>query len=60
MNKISYKKVPETLTRQWKGFNDCLKQISDAVPVEQLILFGSFSRGEATDESDVDLCVVST
>ena len=38
---------------------DCLRQITQTLPVEQLLLFGSSSRGEATEDSDVDLCVIT-
>ena len=30
------------------------------VPVEKLIVFGSYARGKARKESDVDVCVVSS
>jgi predicted nucleotidyltransferase len=34
-------------------------QIGEAVQASQVILFGSYARGEATERSDVDLMVVA-
>jgi predicted nucleotidyltransferase len=34
-------------------------QLGDAAQASQVILFGSYARGEATDRSDVDLMVVA-
>lgn len=34
-------------------------QLADAAHASQVILFGSYARGEATDRSDVDLMVVA-
>ena len=34
-------------------------QLADAAQASQVILFGSYARGEATDRSDVDLLVVA-
>jgi len=59
MKPITRLNIPEAVTRQWQGAEDCLRQIASVMPTEQMFLFGSYSRGEANDESDVDLCVVS-
>ena len=32
----------------------------EGTPVEKLILFGSYARGEANKESDIDLCIISS
>lgn len=32
----------------------------EGTPVEKLILFGSYARGEASKESDIDLCIISS
>lgn len=34
-------------------------QIGEAAQAEQVILFGSYARGQATEHSDVDLLVVA-
>ncbi len=36
----------------------CANAIRQRLPVQQLWLFGSVARGEATEDSDVDLLVV--
>jgi predicted nucleotidyltransferase len=59
MKTISYNRIPERLSSRWRGLEECIRQIVLSLPVEQLVLFGSYGRGEGTDESDVDLCVVS-
>ncbi|MDE7414324.1 MAG: nucleotidyltransferase domain-containing protein [Muribaculaceae bacterium] len=40
-----------------KSLISCLKDYFDTQPVEKAWLFGSFSRGEQTEESDVDIIV---
>ena len=35
------------------------KRIGNAVDAEEVILFGSYARGEATENSDVDFLVVA-
>jgi predicted nucleotidyltransferase len=37
----------------------CLDAFAQALPIEQVILFGSHARGQARADSDVDLCVVT-
>ena len=32
----------------------------EGTPVEKLILFGSYARGKAGKESDIDLCIISS
>lgn len=59
MKTISYNRIPEGLSRRWRGVEECIRQIATSLPVEQMVLFGSYGRGEETEESDVDLCVVS-
>lgn len=45
---------PEHLVQR---FAEVLQQ--EGIPVEQLILFGSFAKGQPRSWSDVDVCVVS-
>ncbi|MBI2079532.1 nucleotidyltransferase domain-containing protein [Candidatus Micrarchaeota archaeon] len=35
------------------------KSVSSVLPIEEMILFGSFARGDYKKDSDVDLIVVS-
>lgn len=32
----------------------------EGMPVEKMILFGSYARGRANKESDIDLCIISS
>ncbi len=36
------------------------RRLFEALSIEQIILFGSVARGEADEESDIDLLVVTT
>lgn len=40
-----------------KRFIDCLQQ--QGISVEQAFLYGSYARGDAHDDSDIDIVVVS-
>lgn len=46
--------APEVLIRKYKKL---LKQ--EGIPLEKIILFGSYAKGRAKPWSDLDLCVVS-
>ncbi len=37
---------------------DYARRIADAFPVEKVVLFGSYAKGSASEDSDVDLLVV--
>jgi predicted nucleotidyltransferase len=37
-----------------------VKRIADAAQPEQILIFGSHARGEARDDSDLDLLVIET
>jgi hypothetical protein len=52
--------LPPSLVPQRETLRRCLVAMDAALPIEQVILFGSHARGEAGPESDVDLCLVST
>ena len=41
------------------GFEQIVQRISDRFDLQKIILFGSYARGEATEQSDVDLLVVA-
>ena len=42
-----------------KPLNQFLEEVSKAVKVDQMIVFGSYAEGTATQESDIDVLVVS-
>jgi hypothetical protein len=37
----------------------CIDAMCGAMPVRQVLLFGSHARGQARKDSDVDLCIVA-
>jgi len=39
--------------------NEMVRKIAERFDPERIILFGSYARGEATEDSDLDLLVVS-
>jgi uncharacterized protein len=41
-----------------KKFKNCLEE--DNFPVEKILLFGSFATGNYSEDSDIDLCIVSS
>ena len=47
--------VEPTLEREIHGFAEAIRR---RMPARQIWLFGSVARGEATEDSDVDLLVV--
>ena len=36
-----------------------VESICSVIPVEKIILFGSYARGEATESSDIDLYIIT-
>ena len=51
--------VPAGLRDAAAAVQQCLKAFANVVPVRRVILFGSYARGEAGRDSDVDLCIVT-
>ena len=51
--------IPQALRRPNSGLADCLQAFGQARPVERVVLFGSYARGEQRPDSDVDLCIVA-
>ena len=49
---LSTNKVDEII----EGF---IRQLADEIPVEEVILFGSYARGNAKEYSDIDLAIIS-
>lgn len=43
-----------------KNINEAIKAYADNVrlvmPVDKVVLFGSYAKGTATDQSDIDIC----
>ena len=38
---------------------DIVKIIKEKKSIEKIILFGSYAKGNETNESDIDLCIIS-
>jgi len=43
-----------------KELNNIVQTLSKTNTVSRIYLFGSYSRGEETEDSDIDLCVLTT
>jgi predicted nucleotidyltransferase len=51
--------LPEGLKPKREVLQRCLEAFGKALPVHKVLLFGSYARGDHTQDSDVDLCVVA-
>ncbi len=51
--------LPNALKSQAESLALCLRAFDRVKPVCRVLLFGSFARGAAGRDSDVDLCVVA-
>jgi len=57
--KLLLDNLPASLHSQRETLARCLEAMDAALPLRQVILFGSHARGEARPDSDVDLCLVA-
>ena len=57
--KLLLENLPPSLAPQRETLARCLEAMNRAMPLRQVILFGSHARGEAQPDSDVDLCLVA-
>jgi predicted nucleotidyltransferase len=51
--------LPSALETQREPLAKCIEAFNRARNVRAVYLFGSFARGEAHSDSDVDLCIVA-
>ena len=51
--------LPSDLQGQRQTLARCLTAMDGALPMKAVYLFGSYARGEARRDSDVDLCIVT-
>jgi predicted nucleotidyltransferase len=42
-----------------QAMNDYVADVKNAMPIDKVFLFGSYAKGTATENSDVDLCFFS-
>lgn len=57
--KLLLENLPPSLRDQRETLTRCLEAMDAALPIQQVLLFGSHARGEARPDSDVDLCLVA-
>ena len=57
--KLHLENLPASLAPQRETLARCLEAMDAALPLRQVILFGSHARGDARPDSDVDLCLVA-
>ncbi|MDY7034408.1 MAG: nucleotidyltransferase domain-containing protein [Thermodesulfobacteriota bacterium] len=46
----------DTLDKIIRGF---ISRLSSEIPVEEVVLFGSYAHGNAKEHSDIDLAIIS-
>jgi predicted nucleotidyltransferase len=57
--RILEKRLPDLPIQEREALRRCFIAMGNALPIKQIILFGSRARGNSNADSDVDLCVVS-
>jgi len=57
--KLRLDNLPPGLQSQRQTLADCLEAMNRVMPLQAVYLFGSYARGEARADSDVDLCIVA-
>ena len=51
--------LPPALQNQRRTLAQCLEAMDRVMPLQAVYLFGSYARGDARPDSDVDLCIVA-
>jgi len=51
------KNLPKIIQKKISAYLDLLHQ--DKMPIQKVVLFGSWAKGTARKDSDIDLCIVS-
>lgn len=51
------KRIPKKVKKEIERYLNILKE--DSLPINKVILFGSFARGSQHKWSDIDLCIIS-
>jgi predicted nucleotidyltransferase len=57
--RILEENVPADLANHKAAIIACLHAFNSVAPIHEVRLFGSFARGGARPDSDVDLCIVA-
>ena len=54
---MATKTVPQKIKIAVKNYTEELKK--DGLPIEKVILYGSYAKGKAKKWSDIDICIIS-
>jgi len=57
--KYHWENLPPSLQAQREVLYQVIEAMNQVCPLQRIILFGSHVRGEASSDSDVDLCIVA-
>ena len=57
--KLLLENIPAELAGYRSALEKCLRAFQSVMQVQEVRLFGSFARGDARKDSDVDLCIVA-
>lgn len=57
--RLMLENLPPSLRADADVIRQCLEAFDRVMPLRTVYLFGSHARGEAREDSDVDLCIVS-
>jgi predicted nucleotidyltransferase len=52
-------RIPAALGKYGPSLQRCLEAFARVIDVREVVLFGSFARGDNAPSSDVDLCIVA-
>lgn len=57
--RLTLENLPPSLRDQADSIRRCLEAFDRVMPLQAVLLFGSYARGDARPDSDVDLCLIS-
>lgn len=57
--RIFENRLPHMEATKLGALKSCLVAMGNALPVKQIVMFGSCARGTFSADSDVDLCVIA-
>lgn len=55
---MASRRIPKKIVQVVRGYSDRLEQ-QEHIPVERVILYGSYAKGTPRKWSDVDICIIS-
>lgn len=54
---MSQRRIPKKVRKEITAYVKALRQ--DRLPIQRVVLFGSYAQGMQRKDSDIDLCIVS-